>query len=934
MTTRWALWRFGLTLVLAVFTGRLASAQTTAEVDKLDAEVLKLYQAGMYAETMRQAERALSLREAALGSEHPSVAASLYKLGILYRIHGLHDQAAPLFKRSLELREKALGPVDPDVAKSLNQLAEVYRFQGRASEAEPLLKRSQAILEAAVGADHPDVATTIRIRAVNYQIQGRYREAEALYERSLGMRTKMLGNSHRDVAEALNDLGGLYWLEKKFGKAERVLKQSLKIRESTLGSEHNDVAISLNTLATIYLSQNRLSEAEPLLHRSLSIFRTSLGSEHPNVSIALSSLGGLYRLRGEWERAAVYFKQAIAIQTRRADHGGGLALKGSADRPTAGDFVELIKISHLIARAGRGDKRSNWLEIFETAQWALTSEAAGSLAQMAARSAVGSPELADLVRERQDLISEWQGKDKLLIAARGEPPGRRNAAAEKALSDRLADIDIRLAAISDRFAGEFPDYAALSSPKPISVADVQASLRNDEALLLLLDTDARFKPLPEETFVWVVTKTDMRWVRSELGTAALSREVAAIRCGLDATAWYGAGLKRCTDLLNLPLNKAHKQGQPLPFDATRAHALYNSLLGQAAALIKGKHLLVVPSGALTTLPLQVLVTEPPKSEDLAAARWLVRDLAVTVLPSVASLKALRRTGKPSVAPKPMIGFGNPLLDGDQNHPRYGKFYKQQAELARAQTGCAPSQARRTAALRKVARSLRAAPPPGGRVNDLDQLRVQSPLPETADELCAVARSVGGSAADVLLGVRASETELKRLSESGELSKYRILHFATHGTLAGQLSGTSEPGLILTPPAAATPEDDGYLSGGEIASLKLDADWVILSACNTAGGAGEGDSAEALSGLARVFFYAGARALLVSHWEVDSDAAVKLVTGAIGALSKTPGLGRGEALRRSMLAVMSDTSRPTDWVPASHPSVWAPFVVVGEGGVAK
>ena len=127
---------------------------------------------------------------------------------------------------------------------------------------------------------------------------------------------------------------------------------------------------------------------------------------------------------------------------------------------------------------------------------------------------------------------------------------------------------------------------------------------------------------------------------------------------------------------------------------------------------------------------------------------------------------------------------------------------------------------------------------------------------------------------------------------------------------------------------------GYLSGSEIASLKLDADWVILSACNTAGGAGQGKAAEALSGLARVFFYAGSRALLVSHWEVNSDAAVKLVTGAAGALARNKSIGRAEALRRAMLAVMLDKTRPANWPPAWHPSVWAPFVVVGEGGAGK
>ena len=203
----------------------------------------------------------------------------------------------------------------------------------------------------------------------------------------------------------------------------------------------------------------------------------------------------------------------------------------------------------------------------------------------------------------------------------------------------------------------------------------------------------------------------------------------------------------------------------------------------------------------------------------------------------------------------------------------------------------------------------------------------------------MARSVGADTAEMRIGARATEAEVKRLSAAGELAKYRILHFATHGLLAGQLTGTNEPGLILTPPATATSNDDGYLSGSEIAGLKLDADWVILSACNTAGGDGKGEAAEALSGLARVFFYAGARALLVSHWEVDSDAAVKLVTRAIAALAEDPLakdkiIGRAEALRRAMLSAMVDTTRPANWVPASHPSVWAPFVVVGEGGADR
>ena len=138
-----------------------------------------------------------------------------------------------------------------------------------------------------------------------------------------------------------------------------------------------------------------------------------------------------------------------------------------------------------------------------------------------------------------------------------------------------------------------------------------------------------------------------------------------------------------------------------------------------------------------------------------------------------------------------------------------------------------------------------------------------------------------------------------------------------------MDGSSEPGLILTPPAQASEEDDGYLSASEIAGLKLNADWVILSACNTAAGATS--NAEALSGLARAFIYAQARALLVSHWAVDSNATVQLITTAMREIARDKAVGRSEALRRAMLALIDSGDPQT-----GHPSYWAPFIVVGEG----
>ncbi|MGB7916134.1 MAG: CHAT domain-containing protein, partial [Rhodomicrobium sp.] len=142
--------------------------------------------------------------------------------------------------------------------------------------------------------------------------------------------------------------------------------------------------------------------------------------------------------------------------------------------------------------------------------------------------------------------------------------------------------------------------------------------------------------------------------------------------------------------------------------------------------------------------------------------------------------------------------------------------------------------------------------------DVGVLKAQIALPETADELCEVAKSLKASPEDIFLGERATETAFKSLNKAGRLANYRVIHFATHGLVSGDLHGVSEPALLLTPPDTATPEDDGLLTASEVSQTKLDANWVVLSACNT--GAGGSQGAEALSGLAKAFFYAGSRAL--------------------------------------------------------------------------
>jgi CHAT domain-containing protein len=477
-----------------------------------------------------------------------------------------------------------------------------------------------------------------------------------------------------------------------------------------------------------------------------------------------------------------------------------------------------------------------------------------------------------------------------------------------------------LSAVDRRLSESFPAYSELVIPASSDVKTIQAALRRDEVLVFVLTTKA-LGPLPEETFIWFLSSSDIRWSRSDLGPEALTREIAALRCGVDYAAWKpasGAGCDKLTGSVYTAEDRAAKR--PLPFDSRRAYRLYASLFGQDADFIRDKKLLLVPTGALTQLPLQLLLTKPPTGDDYRAMAWLPRQNALSILPTVSSLISLRRLAAPSKALLPLAGFGNPILDGKPNDPKFGAVYRERSRAAREKQVCSTS-AGAVGVPADGPREVAILPKQRDRLADLGQLRTQAPLPETADELCDVARQLDANPRDILLGSRATERQVKKMSASGELANYRIVYFATHGVLPGRLRGSSEPGLILTPPEVASDEDDGYLSVSEIEGLKLDADWVILSACNTAAGGVEVD--EALAGLARAFFYAQARSLLVSHWAVNSDATVRLLIAAIREIVQDRSIGRAEALRRAMMGFMKAGQSYE-----AHPEFWAPFALIG------
>ncbi len=879
------------------------------EARQLNEQALRLFLQGRYAEAEPLTKRSLTIYEKALGPEHPNVASGLNNLALLYKAQGRYAEAEPLFKRALVIQEKALGPDHPDVATSLNNLGQLYQAQGRYAEEEPLLKRALAIWEKALGPEHPNVASGLNNLALLYKAQGRYAEAEPLFKRALAIFEKVLGPDHPNVAMSVNNLALIYWTLGRYAEAEPLYKRALAIREKTLGPDHPDVATSLNNLALLYEAQGRYAEAKSLFKRSLAIREKALGPDHPDVAGSLNNLAYLNRILGHYAEAESLYKRSLAIWQKSLgpEHPNvalglhNLAWMYSAEKQTdaawgyshrAVDAIAkhlgtemgsrsesniteqqsyrayfLLNVALADAMSTKSPEQRPTMvgESFRVVQLAENSGSARAIAGMAARFGAGGNALAAVVRERQDAAERWRKLDAAIVKAVSKPSTQRDAATEAKLRNDLDATAHHLDELDARIARDFPKYAELSNPQPLTVEVVQGLLGADEALLVYLVG-------PDETWLWVVRPHEAKLDRIAMGARALAAEVQALRERLDP----------------------EKNPYVSPFPATRAYALYQNIFAPATESLQGvHHVMIVPDGALESLPFEVLVTKPPAHDpespaDERAIAWLARQYATTVLPGVSSLKALHEFDAKVKAPLPFLGVGDPVLKGEGG--------------ARG-------------AIKLASLFL-------GPLASVNQLRLLPPIPETAIEIRQIARTLGAGENDLYLGERASEPLLRR----ARLDRYRVIAFATHGLISGDIEGLAEPALVLTPPPVATPENDGLLTASKIATFKLDADWVVLSACNTAAGDGTPD-AGGFSGLAKAFFYAGSRAVLVSHWPVGSKAAWWLTTGAIAALAKEPTIGRAEALRRSEMAMLDDGSLSRRY---SHPMLWGPFVVVGDG----
>lgn len=717
---------------------------------------------------------------------------------------------------------------------------------------------------------------------------GNHAEAESLAARAVSILDDNDENPHQ-LAAALSVQAKAIQAGGDAIAAEPLLRRAL-----TLRYQDNNPWLQRGLAANLF-AQGRLAESETLYRQSL----TGSGLSQAMRDEVRIFAGYLALQQGENARGMADYRAVCAglaervAQMSRGSRASFIALES---RDAARDCaIRQTLAAWDWAQMGGGEALSDTPpmlrgEAFMAAQLAHIDPSAAALARAGAKAVAERSGAGNLVVDYEQAIEQ---RDNLGAAPPEDWFNTFYTIVPPEQKAQLEQLNTRIAQLSGLLARAAPRYWDLRSPQPLGLAALQATsgadavlLRRDEALIsFMIPTDHR------HGMVFAVTKDNIAWARLPFDRAELVDMVNRLREQIDPEA-YGLGGSQAGTLI----------GQ-YGFDRMLAWKLYRGLFGDPAiqSVIASKpNWIIVPAGPLTTLPPGLLLTAPPAGgidgdydqEALRRSPWLIRGKALTLLPSVASLRTVRQIlpEDRKAASEPLLALVDPDFSGGSARPADPQSVN-----------------------RSFVTAFRGGMPDVALLRSLPQL---AHAREEGIALKAVLRAPSGS---VLVGQAASKTALMARNRSGALARVRVLEFATHGFAAGLGDGAAEPMLVLS---AATQPEDWVLRASDAAGLNLNADWVVLSGCNTA--SPEAGAADGLSGFARAFFFAGASSLLVSHWRLDDEIAARLVPATLGFQRQHPGTSKAQALRQAMLDILDDPD-----LEAAHPAYWAPFTLIGE-----
>jgi CHAT domain-containing protein len=774
--------------------------------------------------------------------------------------------------------------------------------QGRVGEGETDVRRALLSRLSKSGKFHADTAGILAVLVYVIQEQGRYQEAEQLQRQVIGIYQGLgYGVESGQMVNAQSFLAQILNLRGQYDAASKLYDQIDVWTANWEPSRRESISGGLPRVA-VMLAQGNNDNALEIAQRTYERERQRSGDKTFNTALSRGFHAIALARKGKTQESLQAFKESLPVLLAISgngddDSGTTAAARESRVRFVIEAYLRLLSRNPSIVPASAIDETFGYADVLrgQSVQRALQASSA--------RSAVKDPALAQLVRASQDIEKQIGATVAMLNNLLTLPASEREETALTGTQAEIARLQAARAQILKDIAKKFPSYGDLVNPAPPSPADLQKQLTADEALLSFYF--GRF-----DSYVWVLRKEGpIRFARIDMKLGDLNAKVNQLREALEPNAPM---------ISEIPA-----------FDLDLAYDLYALLLKPSEANWgPAKNLIVVTNGALGLLPLSLLPTEPskldPNDDPLFSSYrkvpWLVRTHAVTMVPSISALVTLRKLPAGVASRQQIIGFGDPL------------FSKEQAEDAAKDETAGIDGPTQVAAASNVTRGLPLKRRNGPKLDGVDSMQLaQLPrLPDTAAELKSIALALQADPAKVLnLGKDASEKNVKTMN----LSKFRIIAFATHGLVPGELDGLSQPALALSAPAVADSDGDGLLTMEEILALKLDADWVVLSACNTGAGAVAG--AEAASGLGRAFFYAGTRALLLTNWSVHSESARELITDIFKRQADNPKLTRGEALQEATMALMDGpgyigADGKTEFTYA-HPLFWAPYSIVGDGG---
>jgi CHAT domain-containing protein len=786
--------------------------------------------------------------------------------------------AEQAFREALAIQQRLLGQDNPGLALTMMKLAAQISHQRNAPEADRLLERAATL--AARSNDPLVIAQLDYYRAVTAAYEHKPRDAAKWAEAAEGAFTRLLppgaaahAPTELSSVSPLRSQGidlALLTADSATTPTEQTavlgLAETLRLRAALAERAGNRVESNALALRAEQLLRSTGLSASSTGARSLRLVASNAAgaSDYPAATSYSSEAGGLFERVVPGERPqAINMLRAGAYQLEQGRTNEALALFRRAR--------QILRRPGVVGALP--EDVYPWLKALDKAAENHPEDRPQLTAEMieAAQLAMGSRTALDIAQATARL-------------AAGDP---KTGAVIRDYQDKQGEFD---AAQAER------DVAVVEGAPADQLAAIDARIQ--AAQKARDDAESAIRATAPRYVEWSEKPATENELRERLGP-----NEAMVFFFISGNGSYGFLIKpNSTRIYPIPLNEAQiasaitklrdsvveKPGGLPEFDLAAAHVLYSALFGPVEKDLEGvSELSVAATGDLLRFPLAALVTRPGVSAsngDYRAVPWLVRRVALAYFPSPRVFVNLRQKGGGGAASQPFIGFG------DFRPPS-------QAQLA-------------------------SAFPPDRCRDDFQALRGLERLPDTKVEVDEIGQRLGVGPGNEVLGDQFTKTRVM----SPDVSQRRIVLLASHALLPEDLKCQPGPSIIVSVPEKAPNAYGAFLAPGDIEKLKLDADLVVLSACNTAGPSAK--TGEALSGLTRAFFRAGAHGVMATYWPIVSGAAVPLMVNTFPTASNAP--DTAQALRQAQIQMIDSAGSGKNPIELSYPNYWAAFALIGDG----